>query len=74
VTRAATSPHRRIPTLEELREGPPTVDVATSCALIGVSRSYGYELLERGEFPCRAIRVGSRWRVPKTALLELLGV
>ena len=24
---------RRMPTLDELRDGPPTVDVATSCAL-----------------------------------------
>jgi excisionase family DNA binding protein len=73
VTRAAQKPGRKVPSIDEVRNGPPTVDVPPAAALIGISKSYAYELLQRGEFPCRVIRVGSRWRVPKTALLELLG-
>ena len=65
---------RRIPTLDEVRER----------AADGRRSDRGradrheqvltaYELLQRGEFSCRVIKVGKRWRVPKSALLELLG-
>lgn len=59
-------------TLDEVRLGPPMIGVAAASALIGISRSYGFELARRGEFPCRVVKVGSRYRVPKSALLALL--
>ncbi len=42
-------------------------------AVVGISKSYFYELIKRGEAPVRVVKVGSRYRVPRTALLELLG-
>ena len=72
MTCAAQKPGRRVPTLDEVRGGPPTLDIPAACGLIGISRSYGFELAKRGEFPCRVIKVGSRWRVLRAALLALL--
>jgi excisionase family DNA binding protein len=63
---------RRLPSLADIKAGGPVIDVPTAAALLGISRSYGFELAARGEFPGRLIRVGSRWRVPRAALLELL--
>lgn len=57
---------------DDIRVGPPTLDVATAGRLLGISRSYAFELAKRGEFPCRLLKVGTRWRVPRSALLELL--
>jgi excisionase family DNA binding protein len=59
-------------TIDDIRTGPPTLDVATAGRLLGISRSYAFELARRGEFPCRLLRVGSRYRVPRTALVALL--
>jgi hypothetical protein len=50
----------------------PTTDVRTACRHIGISGSYGYELVKRGEFPCRVIKAGNRFRVVTASLLELL--
>ena len=58
--------------LDEIRTGPPTVTVGTAAGCIGISKSYAYELIHRGDFPCRVIKVGTRYRVPRTALVALL--
>lgn len=67
-----TAGERSVPSLDELRAGPPIVDVATASAVLGVSRSYGYQLVKGGEFPVRVIKVGSQWRVPTAALIAVL--
>jgi predicted DNA-binding transcriptional regulator AlpA len=59
-------------TLDEIRTWPSTVDVPTAGRAIGISRSHSFELVKRGEFPCRTIRIGSRYRVPTSAILALL--
>lgn len=59
-------------TLDEIRSWPVTVDVPTAGRAIGISRSYSYALAERGEFPCRVLRVGSRYRVPTAGIVALL--
>lgn len=63
---------RRLASLDEIRSGPPTVDVPTAARLLGISRSHAFELVKRGEFPCRVLQVGRRNRVPTSALLALL--
>lgn len=60
------------PTLADVRGWPATVDVGRACEAIGISKSWGYQLITQGEFPCRVIKVGSRSRVPTAALLALL--
>lgn len=60
------------PTLDEIRGWPATVDIPTAAPAVGVSKSYGYELAKRGEFPARVIKVGSRLRVVTSSLIPLL--
>lgn len=63
----------RRPTLTEIREHwPPTVDVPSAGAAFGLSRSYAYELVARGEFPARVIKVGSRYRVITESVIRAL--
>jgi len=72
MTRAAQNPGRRTPTVEEIRTGPPMLEVPPVAAVLRISKSYFYELIRRGEAPVRVVKVGSRYRVPRSALLELL--
>ncbi|WP_024498216.1 helix-turn-helix transcriptional regulator [Gordonia amicalis] len=58
-------------TLDDLRDGPPTVSIETAAAYLGVSRAYGYRLAQNGHIP--TIRLGvRRLRVPAAALYKLL--
>lgn len=62
------------PTLDDIkRTWPATVSVEEACAALGISRSYGYELAGRNEFPCRVLTVGTRRRVITAQLVSLLG-
>ena len=61
-------------TLAELLALPLMVDVSTAARALGLSRSTGYELARRGEFPCRVLHVGSSYRVPTVELLRVLGI
>jgi hypothetical protein len=60
--------------LAELRALPLMVDVSTAARALGLSRSTGYELARRGEFPCRVLHIGSSYRVPTVELLRILGI
>jgi excisionase family DNA binding protein len=56
----------------DVRNLPPMVDVPTAAAVLGISRSYAFELARRGDLPVKCIKVGSRYRVPRSALVALL--
>jgi hypothetical protein len=60
------------PTLREIRSWAPTCDPANAALALGISRSTAYEVLRRGDFPARAIRVGGRWRVITASLIDVL--
>jgi excisionase family DNA binding protein len=47
------------------------VSIGEAAALLGISRSYAYELVRRGDL--RVVSLGRRRVVSKLALLELLG-
>jgi excisionase family DNA binding protein len=49
-----------------------TTTVDTAASVLGISRTKAYALAKSGEFPVPLIRVGRRYLVPTTALLELL--
>lgn len=51
-----------------------TVDIPAAAPLIGISQSNAYKLAQRGEFPCRVLKIGGRYVVPTAGLRELLGV
>lgn len=51
-----------------------STDLKTAAKALGLSVSGAYQLAQRGEFPCRVIRAGSRYIVPTVGLRELLGL
>jgi hypothetical protein len=60
------------PTLDEIRSWPVTVEVRRACRAIGISPSWGYQLIASGDFPCRVIKIGHRSRVVTASLVALL--
>lgn len=59
---------------EEIMALPATVDVVTACRALGLGRTLGYQLVRRGEFPCRVLRVGRRYLIPTADLRAVLGL
>jgi predicted DNA-binding transcriptional regulator AlpA len=55
-----------MPTLAEIRRWPATVSVRLAAAAFGISTSHAYELITRGQFPAKVIRLGARRRVVVT--------
>jgi hypothetical protein len=64
--------HEMTPT--ELHELPVSVDLETAGRAFGIGRTKSHELARAGEFPCRVLRVGLKYRVPRNAILEALGI
>lgn len=64
---------RKVPTLDEIRGWPATVDPAMGGRPFGISRSYAYELIKRGAFPASIIEVGGKKRVITASILQILG-
>ena len=60
--------------VDELLALPVSVDLTTAGRAFGLGRTKAYELARAGEFPCRVLQVGIKYRVPRSALLEALGV
>lgn len=58
---------------EQLLGLPVTIPLVIAAAAFGLGRTKAAELARTGEFPCRVIKVGARYRVPRSALLEALG-
>jgi hypothetical protein len=58
----------------EARALPVSVDVETAGRAWDMGRPKSYELARQGKFPCRVVTVGPKYRVPKSALLEALGI
>ncbi len=49
-----------------------TVTVPEAARALGVSSWLAYELIKRGEFPVKTLRLGSRHRVPTEPLRRVL--
>lgn len=64
----------RAMTRAELLDLPAAVDLETARRVLGVGRSKAYEMVQRGEWPTRVLRLGNAYRVPTAELLVLLGV
>lgn len=52
---------------------PLSFPLVVAARAFGIGRTRAYELARAGEFPCRVISVGSRYKVSRSALLEALG-
>ena len=70
-------------TIKQLRKLP-TVTLEQAAGVLGIGRTVAYQMARRStrteagegscaEFPCRVIRVGTRYCVPTPGLLDLLG-
>jgi excisionase family DNA binding protein len=60
-----------VPTLEELRSGPPTVSVPRAAQYLGVSRGFAYTMARDGRLP--VVRLSPyRVRVSSVGLLRML--
>ena len=60
------------PTLDEIRRWPATVSPAVAATALGISRSYAYELVRRGKFPVKTLKVGGKTRVVTESILRAL--
>lgn len=58
----------------ELLELPASVDLPTAGRAFGLGRTRVYELVRKGEFPVRVVRLGNKYRVPTAELLTALGI
>ena len=61
-------------TNDELHALPVSVDLVTAARAFGLGRTKAFELAKQDRFPCRIIRVGEKYRVPRSAIFEALGV
>lgn len=60
------------PSIDDLMAAGATVDVVQAGRALGIGRSLTYDLLRRGQFPVRVLRLGNRVRVPTADLIALL--
>lgn len=67
-------PDRRLPTLDEVRRWPATVDLVTAALPLGIGRTKAHEMARTGTFPVRLLRLGNRYRVSTADLHEFLGI
>ncbi len=67
-----TTTHRT--TTAALLEAGPTVSLDVAAAALGIGRSLAYQLVKRGQFPVRILKLGNRNRVATAELLCLLGM
>jgi hypothetical protein len=58
---------------QELRSLPVSVDLETAGRAFGLGRTKAFELAKVGQFPCKVLKVGIKYRVPRRAILEALG-
>lgn len=60
--------------VEELLTLPVSVDLTTAGRAFGLGRTKAFELAKAGNFPCRVLRVGVKYRVPRSEILRALGI
>lgn len=58
---------------DELRKLPVSVPLVDAGRAFCMGRTKSHELARKGEFPCRVLRCGGGYVVPKPALLQVLG-
>lgn len=60
--------------MDELLSLPVSVDLATAGRAFGLGRTKAFELARQDRFPVRVLRVGRKYRVPRSAIFEALGI
>lgn len=59
---------------EELLSLPTVISVVEAGRALGFERTHAYRLAREDRFPVPVLKIGASYRVPKAALLDLLGV
>lgn len=59
-------------TQAELDALPVSFDLMVAARAYVMGRTLAYDKAKRGEFPCRVIRIGNRYRVTRADLLQSL--
>jgi hypothetical protein len=70
---AAWSPERTL-SHQEVLDLPASVDLVTAGLAFGIGRTMAHQLARNGEFPCRVLRLGNAYRVPRAEILRALGI
>jgi hypothetical protein len=65
---------KQVPTPDEIRTWPATVDVPTAGRAFGIGRDESYRLVRENRFPVPVLRLGRYLRVTRAALLDALGI
>ena len=65
---------KQVPTPEEIRAWPVTIDVPTAGRAFGVGRDESYRLAREGLFAVPVLRLGRYLRVTRAAVLRALGI
>jgi hypothetical protein len=60
--------------MDELLSLPVSVDLTTAGRAFGLGRTKAFELARQDRFPVRILRVGRKYRVPRSAIFEALGI
>jgi len=61
-------------TEEQVRALPVAVPLVTAGRALLMGRTKSHELARKGAFPCKVLRLGAAYVVPKAALLNVLGL
>jgi hypothetical protein len=64
----------RVPTRDQIRAWPATVDVPTAGRAFGLGRDESYRLEREGRFPVPVLRLGRYLRVIRATVLQALGI
>lgn len=61
-------------TYDELLTLPVSVDLVTAGRAFSIGRTKAHELARAGDFPCRVLRLGREYRVPRMEIFRALGL
>ena len=50
-----------------------TISLQDAAIRLGIGKSKAYEMASTGIFPCRVLRIGRLYRIPKADMERLLG-
>jgi predicted DNA-binding transcriptional regulator AlpA len=64
----------RVPTPDDIRSWPVTIDVPTAGRAFGIGRDESYRLAREGRFPVPVLHLGRYLRVTRASVLTALGV
>ena len=62
------------PAAKLLEEAGPTVSLAETAKVLGISINTAYAAVKRGDLGVRTLRFGRKWRVPTADLRRAVGI